>query len=26
VMDLPSFTRFRTHVWRLLRDQIRPDD
>lgn len=26
VMDLPSFARLRTHVWRLLRDQIRPDD
>jgi NitT/TauT family transport system ATP-binding protein len=26
VMDLPSFTHLRTHVWRLLRDQIRPDD
>jgi NitT/TauT family transport system ATP-binding protein len=26
VMALPSFTRLRTHVWRLLRDQIRPDD
>jgi NitT/TauT family transport system ATP-binding protein len=26
VMDLPSFTHLRTHIWRLLRDQIRPDD
>ncbi len=26
VMDLASFTHLRTHVWRLLRDQIRPDD
>ncbi|MBX6741295.1 MAG: ABC transporter ATP-binding protein [Acetobacteraceae bacterium] len=26
VMDLPSFNHLRTHVWRLLRDQIRPDD
>ncbi len=26
VMDLPSFPHLRTHVWRLLRDQIRPDD
>jgi NitT/TauT family transport system ATP-binding protein len=26
VMDMPSFTHLRTHVWRLLRDQIRPDD
>jgi NitT/TauT family transport system ATP-binding protein len=26
VMDLPSFSHLRTHVWRLLRDQIRPDD
>lgn len=26
VMDLPSFTHLRTHVWRLLRDQIRPTD
>jgi NitT/TauT family transport system ATP-binding protein len=26
VMDLPSFTHLRSHVWRLLRDQIRPDD
>jgi NitT/TauT family transport system ATP-binding protein len=26
VMDLPSFTHLRTQVWRLLRDQIRPDD
>jgi NitT/TauT family transport system ATP-binding protein len=26
VMDLPSFTHLRTHVWRLLRDQMRPDD
>ena len=26
VMDSPSFTHLRTHVWRLLRDQIRPGD
>ena len=26
VMDLPSFSHLRTQVWRLLRDQIRPDD
>jgi NitT/TauT family transport system ATP-binding protein len=26
VMDLPSFTHLRTHIWRLLRDQMRPDD